>query len=413
MLRRITVVTAGHLSTCPRMVKAADALARAGHDVRVVSTRFLGWATDCDQSILSRQLTWPSKIVDYSRAHAPVTAVRTAIRQRVARATAITAGIDRAPQWTVTRAFSRVHSELVAAAAGAPADLIYGGTSGALAAAAEAAYRLNIPYAVDLEDLHSAESVAPGASLQHALVARIESRTIPDASFVTTSSAPIAEFYQDQYRIRPAVIHNVFTLPAVAPDMTRHNGPLRLYWFGQTIGPGRALEDVIDALVLAGLSASIDLRGRPIASYVDSLRARAAAGPARIAIDVLPPIDPDAIVESCRSYDIGISTEDPAIENRRRCLSNKFCAYLLGGLAVVATDTPGQRTVEREVGCGAAWYTRGDLTTLASALERWHRDGASLLASRRASWQAAQDRWHWEHPCERDALLQLVGVALA
>ena len=395
------------------MLKAADALASAGHEVRVVSTRFLGWATDCDQTILSRQLPWHSQIVDYSRAHAPATAIYTAIRQRAARAAAIVAGPENAPQWSVTRAFSRVHSELVAAAASAPADLIYGGTSGALAAAAEAAYRLNIPYAIDLEDLHTAESVAPGAGLQHALAARIESQAIPDASFVTTSSAPIADFYQRQYRRRPTVIHNVFSLPAAVPEMTRHGDPLRLYWFGQTIGPGRALEDVIDALALAGLPASIDLRGRPIASYVDSLRARAAAARARIAIEVLPPIDPDALVDSCRSYDIGISTEDPVIENRRRCLSNKFCAYLLAGLAVIATDTPGQRSVEREVGCGAAWYTRGDLATLAAALERWHRDGESLLASRLASWRAAQERWHWEHPLERDALLQLVGVALA
>jgi hypothetical protein len=170
---------------------------------------------------------------------------------------------------------------------------------------------------------------------------------------------------------------------------------------------------VIDALALARLPASIDLRGRPIPSYVEALRARAAAAPAPIAIDVLPPMDADALVDSCRSYDIGISTEDPVIENRRRCLSNKFCAYLLGGLAVIATDTPGQRSVDREVGIGAAWYTRSDLPALAAALQRWHLDGESLLASRQASWRAARERWHWEHPSERDALLQLVGVALA
>ena len=35
---RITVVTAGHLSTCPRMLKSADALAADGYDVRVVAT---------------------------------------------------------------------------------------------------------------------------------------------------------------------------------------------------------------------------------------------------------------------------------------------------------------------------------------------------------------------------------------
>ena len=251
-------------------------------------------------------------------------------------------------------------------------------------------------------------------SLQHALAARIESRTIPNASFVTTSSAPIAEFYQERYDIRPVVIHNVFTLPAAAPDLTGHGGSLRLYWFGQTIGPGRALEDVIDALALARLPASIDLRGRPIPSYVDALRARAAAAPAPIAIDVLPPMDPDAIVDSCRSYDIGISTEDPVIENRRRCLSNKFCAYLLGGLAVIATDTPGQRTVEREVGVGAAWYTRGDLGALAAALARWNLDGA-LPCSRRAERAGRRRRIAGigNIPLSASALLQLVGVALA
>ena len=35
---RITVVTSGHLSTCPRMLKSADALAEAGYNVHVVAT---------------------------------------------------------------------------------------------------------------------------------------------------------------------------------------------------------------------------------------------------------------------------------------------------------------------------------------------------------------------------------------
>ena len=36
MSARICVVTAGHLSTSPRMLKAADALHAAGYHVRVV-----------------------------------------------------------------------------------------------------------------------------------------------------------------------------------------------------------------------------------------------------------------------------------------------------------------------------------------------------------------------------------------
>jgi hypothetical protein len=210
----------------------------------------------------------------------------------------------------------------------------------------------------------------------------------------------------------PDIVHNVFPLPAKAPEIGLGSGPLRLYWFGQTIGPDRALEDVIDALGTAGIAATVDLRGRPIAAYVHGLRARAASRAPRIGIEILPPVDPDSIVETCRPYDVGISTEDPVIENRRRCLSNKFCVYMLAGLAVVGTDTPGQRSVSSSIGTGAAWYSRGDLNPLVEALRQWDRNRDALAAARRASWRAAQQRWHWEHPAERGALLQLVSGAV-
>ena len=58
------------------------------------------------------------------------------------------------------RAYSRVHDELVASVAAEPADLVYGGTTGALAAVAEAARRLGVPYGLDLEDFHTGERSA-------------------------------------------------------------------------------------------------------------------------------------------------------------------------------------------------------------------------------------------------------------
>ena len=395
------------------MLKAADTFAGAGHDVRVISARFMEWATAADEVVTSRRRQWRSIVVDYSRSSAATTAVQTGVRHRVTRWATRMLGSASAPSWLATRAFSRAHAELTREAARAPADLIYGGTSGALAAVVAASVHLNVPYALDLEDLHTAESVEPGAAFQHALASRIELDAIPDAAFVTTSSGPIAEAYERRYRRRPTVIHNVFPLPAQPPIIEASDAPLRLYWFGQTIGPGRALEDVVDALAMAGVPATIDLRGRAIDGYVSSLRARAAASAPNIAIEVLPPVHPDAVVDSCRGYDIGISTEDPIVENRERCLSNKFCVYLLTGLAVAATDTPGQRTLASDIGCGAAWYETGNVRPLAHVLQTWHMDRAALLEARHASWNAARQRWHWEHQDESGALLGLVGMALA
>ena len=157
---RVTVVTSGHLSTCPRMLKAADALSAAGHDVRVVATRHEPWAVEADSDARARR-RWPLTTIDYRRGASGATYWRSGARYRAARAIAGQLGAGRTPFPIVARAFGRVHSELVRAAAAAPADLIYGGTTGALAATAEAARRLGVPYAIDLEDLHHGETGRP------------------------------------------------------------------------------------------------------------------------------------------------------------------------------------------------------------------------------------------------------------
>ena len=64
----ICILTLAHLSTSPRMLKAADALAAAGHRVRLVSLRYLDWATATDVgSFAAAPMTsdscWPSLLM--------------------------------------------------------------------------------------------------------------------------------------------------------------------------------------------------------------------------------------------------------------------------------------------------------------------------------------------------------------
>ena len=83
MKTRVCVVTAGHMSTCPRMLKAADALHGAGFDVRVVSASHTPWAVEADSRLCATR-PWRWDMVDYARATARGRQIVTGARRRIA-----------------------------------------------------------------------------------------------------------------------------------------------------------------------------------------------------------------------------------------------------------------------------------------------------------------------------------------
>jgi glycosyltransferase involved in cell wall biosynthesis len=406
---RVLVVMPGHLSTTPRMLKAADSLASHGHAVRVVSAGFLGWAHSADQRTAAAR-SWRWDVVEHSRERAPLLHAASGARRHLARAIARAAGANAASWWACTRALSRVHDELVSTALTERCDFVCGGSAGGLAVAEEVGRKAGVPFAVDLEDLHTAESVAPDASLYHALAARILARVLPRAAFVTTSSDCIGARYREQFDIAPAVLHNVFSLPKTAPQLAREPGPLRLYWFSQTIGPGRGIDHMLAAVEHAGIAADVTLRGHATGEYLSHLRERAAAVP-NLRLRIEPPADPDRMVELCAGHDVGLSAEFECVENRQLCLTNKIFTYLLAGLPVALNDTLAQRQIAGQLGDAAFLYPSADTAVLSGWLHALASDPARLRRHREAAWQQAVRRWHWEHEAEEGQLLSLVRAA--
>ena len=405
------VVMPGHLSTTPRLLKVADSLADAGYNVRVVSAGFTDWARAADDR-LAKHRPWRWTMVEHSRDHAPLVHAKTGARRHLARTVARASGVTSAPWWATTRALSRVHDELVARGLQEPCDFVYGGSLGGIAVAAEIAARAGVPFAVDLEDLHTAESVAADAALQHGLARRMLARVLPRATFVTTSSECIAERYAAEFGVRPAVVHNVFPIPDHPPDLTPHDGALRLYWFSQTIGPARGIEDMIAAVAAARIPAEITLRGRSAGSFVDAMRGAAAAVPG-LTLRVEPPADPDRMIELCRAHDVGFASEHEAIENRQICLTNKVFTYLAAGVAIAMSDTRAQRHLAAELDAAAFLYRPGEIEPLAAWLAQLSTDRTRLRRSREAAWQQAVRRWNWHHEAEEGQLLSLVARAVA
>ena len=406
-MTRICIVTTAHLATCPRMVKAADALAEAGYAVRVVSSRFMDWATRADADIVRRREgRWRWTVVDYSRASAFRTALYTSLRSRLALRVSHLTGVESCPYQFAVRATVRNSPELVQAALAEPMDFLYAG-GGATAAAFSIAQKAGIPFALDLEDFWGEQNFGADGAWHDRLFQQVERRVLPHARFLTAGSEGIAKQYSACFGLKPIPVHNVFPLPATPPavKLAPERG-LRLYWFSQTIGPGRGLEDAIRAMGLADIPGELHLRGRAIPECRRDLEALAADSARKLRLFWHEPAPPDELIEQAREYDIGLALEREKPLNKSICLSNKACTYLPAGLAVVLSDTVGQRRLAVEIGEAAWLYRTGDATSLAEGLRRWWESPQMLIAARQAAWRAAQQRWHWEHPHERGRLLQ-------
>jgi hypothetical protein len=289
--------------------------------------------------------------------------------------------------------------------------LVYGGTTGALAAVAEAAHRLGVPYGIDLEDFHTGEWSAQVGEL-NVIAERIERLVLPEAAFLTTSSPMIGDAYADKYGLHPRTVHNTFSLDLPEPIGSLEGEPLRCYWFSQTLGAGRGLEDFVRAAGHARLTAELHLRAGVKQPYLhDLMRFSRAAAPS-LAITLHEPGGPDAMVHLARGYDLGLSGEEPTVMNRRLCLGNKIFTYLAAGVPVLLSATPAQARLGQDLGAAAIVYESGDVAGLAERLSCLARDSQLRVRVRRSARSAALRRWHWEHPEDRGALVETVRAAL-
>ena len=370
----VKIISPRHVSYNPRVVKEADALSDAGHDVTVVALCNHERQAVLDQGVV-RERPW--RLVTVScrrRGGGAVESTRwlwQTLRQRLAQRVCTK---WRSPWW-IERAQGRETPELARLAGRTPADLYIAHHAEALPAAAAAARRHRARLAFDAEDFHSGmdnrrvpETVWRGAgNLEesvraildwHATLPKLpeqrrieylESTCLPQCSYVTAASPGIAMALEVKYGIpRPTVIRNSFppgpSLPPPRPSSAVGCSPssFRLYWFSQVIGPGRGMEEAVDALALLPESVELHLRGDVANGFGESLKGRAEGTGVWERVTIHPPCPPRDLVRESSRFDVGLALETGVDMNRLICETNKVFVYSLAGLPVVASDTPAQ-----------------------------------------------------------------------
>jgi hypothetical protein len=405
----ICLITPGHVASTPRLVKEADALAEAGYRVHVVFGRNFPAADTLDADIL-KAARWTFTRVDFG-AGAEATARK--VLRRLCRRLILRGRFATVP--VAARAVSAGALRLGAVAARVPASLYVGHCLAALPAAALAAGRGGAAYGFDAEDFHDAETDAALNDPADRLAAGVlQSRLLPGCAHLTAASPLISAKYGEAYGVHPRTVLNVFPIsqaPAEAadPGPVSDRRPARIYWFSQTIGPGRGLEAAVAVLGRMRAPVELNLRGFPAPGYAARLQAMAIQSGLKRPIRFLSPGPPGEMARLAATADLGLSVEARLPLNRDLCLTNKVFIYLLAGIPQLLSDTAAQGALAPELGEAAFLADLGRPDAVAGALDEFMADTGRRASARRKARELAAGRFCWD--VEKHVFLDSIGRA--
>lgn len=395
-----------------RVLRHAQTLAEAGHRVAV-----LGVLGPADRvAPLPEDAAFSAAYVDRRRRGVlpRLRWVGSALRQRAATRLAervSDALLARLP-FVAELAVATSGPELCARALALHGDVFHGNDLNTLPAVAWAAALRRRPYLYDAHELYVDEQPAMSA-VERRTRRAAEGRHIRGAAAVLTVNDLIADELVRLYRVpRPVVVRNLPPLhagPGLDADAIPlgERGTLRLLYQGAHVGLSQqGTDDILRAM--ARLRDRVDVRltvrGGLTAGEEARLRERIAGLGLCGRVRLCPPVPgAAALVEAAvrGGEELGLAVHPDLCGSYRYTTSSKVFEYQVAGLAVCATDLPGNRlSVDEEAGI---FYPAGDDRRLAAILAGLAGDRERLRAMRRAARRRAETELCWDK--ERRRLL--------
>jgi len=400
---KICLVSSAHVSYNPRLLKEADALFEDDFEVRVVAMNMERAKTKWDERLMSSR-SWRLQTVNGCPAtgFGRITWLKAGLRQRLHQRY----GSLQQNGFGLERCYSRYFPELCRLATSEQADLFIAHNLSALPAAAFAARHFKAKLGFDAEDFHRGEFAESdtGSALLRKLTESVEQKYIPRCDYLTAASDGIGDAYSVALGVsKPATILNVFPLserqghtPRQELETERKGPGLSLYWYSQVIGSDRGLEDVLEAMSLLGHGVRLHLRGAWANGYEAVFRKRVRELNVQDAVHVLSCEPPEQLVERAAQHDVGLALEPGNRPNNRLAASNKLFTYFLSGLAVAATDVPGQRRILESAPEAGFLYEVGNAQALSKSLRSWLSNSTSLHLAKQRSRQYGTLLFCWD-----------------
>ena len=391
-MKKIVLVSSGQPSVNPRLVKEANALSEVGYEVFVIYSFWTHWASEMDQQLF-KSVSWKPILAGGSPYHNKLIYFWTRLRFKVitliANKLTLNFGI-------AEMAKGRASIELLHEAKSIKADFYIAHNLAALPVAVKAATYNKVKCGFDAEDFHRQEVSDSPLDFNYRISAFLEEKYLTKCVYITAASPMIAKAYQHLYtQLNPIIINNVFEEKYIQNPKERVDGKLKLFWFSQTIGMNRGLEDVVEALnMLDNEAIELHLLGNSreeSKDYFYSLLPKR-----KKQLFFYNPIPPEDIFSFSAQFDIGLALELRSPSNRNICLTNKIFSYLISGLAIIASDTAAQNAFTQENRGVGLVYKIGDTDELASQIDFLFNNRVALRDYKTKAVQLATEKYNWE-----------------
>jgi glycosyltransferase involved in cell wall biosynthesis len=262
--------------------------------------------------------------------------------------------------------------------------------------------------AFDLEDWYSEDLLTEAQSKRPlALLKQAEVIALKKGVFCTTTSMALAKKLAETYSAKlPSVIYNVFpSNDSLLKKSKEFKAPLKLFWFSQTIGEGRGLEEFIKLLSSIEAGIELHLLGNVSDDYNNALK-KLVPEPHKVYFYNL--VSTEKLADKIAEFDIGLALELTSPPNRNYTITNKFFQYLQSGLPIIASETEGQNEAFDKFKPGFKLSQNlGDEEI--NSLKKWLNDPIELKSARTKAIKTAKF-YNWEN--ESKKLLILVQKAL-
>ncbi len=403
------LITSGQPSLNPRMVKEADALTEEGYEVTVIYQYLNEWATLADEQLL-REKKWTAVRVGGDPVDEKITYFLSRLNYKLGQIMVKLTGFR---FHGAERALGRCTMALFRKAIAYKAAMYIGHNLAALPATVLAAKYHGAKCGFDAEDFHRNEMTNDPNDPNVKLKTYIEDKYLHQVDYLSTASPLISERYQSLYpNQKPITLLNVFPKQKIK-ETAKVLGPLKLFWFSQTIGLLRGLQTVIKALKLAEEGqVTLDILGHLKEDVKEELMQLISSQnfKDKSCIQFHEPIPPDELFEFATRFDIGLATEPGFSINNTIALSNKVLTYIQSGLALLVSDTEAQKKFIKDYPGMGLVYEKENAGQLAELLNLYIHQPELLKQHQESALRYAHDPLNWEH--EKQKLLFIIKKTL-